>query len=48
LDGEYGDGLIFGVSKLEHVDRAFDDLEAGPLPAELVDAISAIYGTVAG
>ncbi|VUC37598.1 unnamed protein product [Clonostachys rosea] len=48
LDGEYGDGLIFGVSKLEHVHDSLDALEAGPLPAELAEAISAIYATVAG
>uniref|UniRef100_A0A8H7K5C5 NADP-dependent oxidoreductase domain-containing protein n=1 Tax=Bionectria ochroleuca TaxID=29856 RepID=A0A8H7K5C5_BIOOC len=48
LDGECGDGLIFGVSKVEHLHESLDALEAGPLPVELAEAISAIYDTVAG
>ncbi|CAG9990110.1 unnamed protein product [Clonostachys byssicola] len=48
LDGECGDGLIFGVSKIQHLHESLDAFEAGPLPAELAEAISAIYDTVAG
>ncbi|KAJ5247337.1 aflatoxin B1 aldehyde reductase member 3 [Penicillium chermesinum] len=46
LDGEYGDALIFGVSKLEQLHKTLDALEEGPLPAELADAISAVYATL--
>ncbi|KAH8891522.1 putative aldo/keto reductase [Thozetella sp. PMI_491] len=48
LSGHYGDGVIFGVSKLEHLDESLDALEAGPLPVELAEALGAIYATVAG
>lgn len=46
LDGKYGDGVIFGLSKIEHLHRTLDALEAGPLPAELAEAITATYATV--
>lgn len=48
LDGKYGDGVIFGVSKLEQLHKTLDALEAGPLPAELADAMGAIYETIGG
>lgn len=48
LDGKYGDGVIFGVSKIEQLGKTLDALEAGPLPAELAEAITAIYATVEG
>ncbi|KAJ5512824.1 hypothetical protein N7463_002376 [Penicillium fimorum] len=48
LNGQFGDGVIFGVSKLEQVDRTLDALEAGPLPEEVADAITAVYETVEG
>ena len=48
LDGKYGDGVIFGVSKIEQLHQTLDALDAGPLPAELADAITAIYATVEG
>lgn len=48
LDEKYGDGVVFGVSKLEQVHKTLDALEAGPLPAELAEAISAVYATVEG
>ncbi|KAI1845891.1 hypothetical protein JX265_011213 [Neoarthrinium moseri] len=48
LDGEYGDAVIFGVSKMEQLHKTLDALEAGPLPAELADAISSVYATVEG
>ena len=46
LDGKYGDGVIFGVSKIEQLHKTLDALEAGPLPAELAEAITAIYATI--
>ncbi|KAL8786509.1 MAG: hypothetical protein Q9213_002736 [Squamulea squamosa] len=48
LDGKYGDGVIFGVSKIEQLHKALDALEAGPLPAKLAVDIAAIYATVEG
>lgn len=48
LDGSYGDGVIFGVSKVEQVHKSLDALEAGPLPDEVADAFSAIYATLRG
>ena len=48
LDGQHGDGLIFGVSKLEHVDKALDALEAGALPDDLAEALTKIYASVEG
>ncbi|KAK6072590.1 aldo keto reductase [Seiridium cupressi] len=48
LDGKYGDGMIFAVSKMEQLHKTLDALEAGPLPTELAEAITAIYATVEG
>ncbi|GFF45080.1 aflatoxin B1 aldehyde reductase member 3 [Aspergillus lentulus] len=48
LDGKYGDGVIFAVSNMEQLHKTLDALEAGPLPAELAEAITAIYATVEG
>lgn len=48
LDGAYGDGVIFGVSKMEQLHKTLDALGAGPLPDELAEAITAIYATVEG
>ncbi|EXJ83560.1 hypothetical protein A1O1_07183 [Capronia coronata CBS 617.96] len=48
LDGKYGDGVIFGVSKIEQLPKTLDALEAGPLPDDLADAITALYAVVEG
>lgn len=48
LDAKYGDGIVFSVSKLSQLEKTIDALEAGPLPADLADAISAVYATVKG
>ncbi|KAK2027338.1 Aldo/keto reductase [Colletotrichum zoysiae] len=48
LDGKYGDGIIFGVSKIEQLHQTLDALEAGPLPNDLAEAITAMYATVEG
>lgn len=48
LDGDRGDGVIFGVSKMEQLHKTLNALEAGPLPAELADAMTAIYAKVEG
>lgn len=48
LDGKYGDAVVFSVSKIGQLPGTLDALEAGPLPADLADAITAIYATVKG
>lgn len=48
LDGAYGDGIIFGASNIDQLHKALDALEAGPLPADLADALTAIYAAVEG
>jgi len=48
LDGDFGDALAFSVSKIEQLHKTLDALEAGPLPAELANTITAVYATVAG
>lgn len=48
LDGQFGDGVIFGFSKLEQVKKTLAALEAGPLPADVADTLSAVYATVEG
>lgn len=48
LDGKLGDGLIFAVSKLNQLHETIDALEAGPLPADLAEVITAVYATVDG
>jgi aryl-alcohol dehydrogenase-like predicted oxidoreductase len=48
LDGKYGDAVIFAVSKMEQLYDTLDALEAGPLPTDLAEAITAVYATVAG
>lgn len=48
LDGKYGDAIIFGVSKMEQLDKTLNALDEGPLPDDLADAITAIYATLEG
>lgn len=44
LDGKYGDSIVFGVRTIEQLDQTLDGIESGPLPKDLADAISAVYG----
>jgi aflatoxin B1 aldehyde reductase len=48
LDGKFGDSLIFAASKMEQLQNTMDALDAGPLPAEVADAITKVYETVKG
>ncbi|KEF54456.1 uncharacterized protein A1O9_09623 [Exophiala aquamarina CBS 119918] len=48
LDGKFGDGLIFAVSKMDQLHDTLDALEAGPLPDDLAQEISAIYDKLNG
>ena len=48
LDGKFGDGLIFAVSRMEQLHETIDALEAGPLPVDLALVMTAIYATFEG
>ncbi|KZL65212.1 aflatoxin B1 aldehyde reductase member 2 [Colletotrichum tofieldiae] len=48
LEGKFGDSIVFGVSKVEQLHKILDALESGPLPDDLVEAITAIYEEVEG
>lgn len=48
LDGQYGDGVIFAVSKLSQLDSSLDAIEAGPLPEQLAEDISAVFAKMGG
>lgn len=48
LDGQYGDAVLFTVSKMSQLTDTLDAIEAGPLPAELADEVTAVYATVQG
>ncbi|KAK6949395.1 hypothetical protein Daesc_009470 [Daldinia eschscholtzii] len=48
LDGKYGDGVIFGVSNLNQLKQTLDAIDDGPLPAELAEAIDAVWAVVDG
>ncbi|KAI1818451.1 Aldo/keto reductase [Poronia punctata] len=48
LDGQYGDAILFSASSVEQLHRTFDALEAGPLPEDLAQSISAIYASLEG
>ena len=48
MDGDHGDAIIFAVSKMEQLDKTLDAIDAGPLPAELAEAMTAIYSKVEG
>ena len=48
LDGLYGDGVTFGMSKIEQLHQTLDAIEAGPLPDDVANKISGIYATFEG
>jgi aflatoxin B1 aldehyde reductase len=48
LDGKYGDGVVFSTSKLAQLNQNLDAFEAGPLPTELAETLSAVYNSVKG
>ncbi|KAM7212684.1 aflatoxin B1 aldehyde reductase member 2 [Rhypophila decipiens] len=45
MDREKGgnDGIVIGVSKLEHLDQNLDAIEKGPLEVEVLDAVQRMY-----
>lgn len=44
LDYEKGDALIVGASSLEQLSANLDIIEDGVLPAEVAEAVEAVYG----
>jgi len=48
LDGKYGDALLFSASSIEQLNSTLDALEAGPLPDDLAEPISAVYASLEG
>ncbi|GAB7341552.1 hypothetical protein MBLNU457_7765t1 [Dothideomycetes sp. NU457] len=43
LDGQYGDAIIFAVSKLSQLHSSLEAIEAGPLPEQLAKDIDAVF-----
>ena len=48
LDGKHGDAFIFAVSKMEQLNDTLNAIEAGPLPTDLADAMTAVYASLDG
>ncbi|KAF3934440.1 hypothetical protein ABW19_dt0200180 [Dactylella cylindrospora] len=48
LKKELGDAVIFGASKLPHAESNLDDLEKGPLPDEVVEALDSAWTIIRG
>jgi aflatoxin B1 aldehyde reductase len=44
---EHGDAVIIGASSVKHLEENLADLEKGPLPQDVVDAVNAAWRTVA-
>jgi len=45
---EYGDAVIIGASSINHIEQNLIDLEKGPLPATVVQALDEAWGVVKG
>ena len=43
---EHGDAIIFGASSLKHMEENLVDLEKGPLPQSVVDALDEAWRIV--
>ncbi|KAI1262751.1 Aldo/keto reductase [Xylariaceae sp. FL1019] len=43
LSGEHGDAIIFTVSNMQQLHQTLDAIDAGPLPADLAEAFSALF-----
>ncbi|KAI1851807.1 hypothetical protein JX265_013164 [Neoarthrinium moseri] len=46
LKPEHGDSIVFAASSLAQLNDNIDFFEAGPLPADVVEALEAIYGAI--
>jgi len=43
---EYGDSIIIGASSLKHIEENLVDLEKGPLPKDVLDALDSAWEMV--
>ncbi|KAF8512320.1 Aldo/keto reductase [Gautieria morchelliformis] len=48
LKREYGDAIIIGASSVTHIEQNLDDLEKGPLPQSVVQALDEAWDVVKG
>lgn len=46
LDPKYDDAVIIGSSTVDQLNSNLDVIEQGPLPKDIVEAISALYNEV--
>ncbi|KAK9258467.1 NADP-dependent oxidoreductase domain-containing protein [Lipomyces tetrasporus] len=46
LNGDYGDGVIIGASKVEHLQESLKALQDGPLPSSVVAKINRIWENI--
>lgn len=46
LDGRHGDSIILGASSPEQLSSNLDMIEAGPLPAEVAECMSALFESI--
>ena len=46
LKAENGDGIIVGVSSLKQLKQTLEGLDRGPLPAQVVEKIDALWETI--
>ena len=48
LNGERGDAILIGASKLGHLKQNMETVKAGPLPEEVVDAFERAWEVTKG
>ncbi|KAF4953302.1 hypothetical protein FGADI_6068 [Fusarium gaditjirri] len=46
LSREFGDAIVIGASSVEQLNSNIDAIEDGPLPADVADALGAIYAEI--
>lgn len=46
LKREHGDTIIIGASSVKHIKSNLDDLDKGPLPEELSEAVSGLWSSL--
>ncbi len=48
LDGDRGDAILIGASKLHHLRQNMQTLQAGPLPEDIVEAFEQAWKITKG
>lgn len=48
LQKERGDAVIVGASSVKHLEQNLDDLEKGPLPKPVLEAVDRAYSKIRG